>query len=216
MRVLFCFLLGYLIGGINPAYIIGRLSGFDIRQRGSCNAGASNVIILKGKKLGAFVSIFDIFKAYISVVLARLIAPTFFFAGELAGAAVILGHIFPVALNFRGGKGLACLGGVILALNWKLFIMLLLSEIVLLAITKYLCYVPISASIFFPVIHAYKLGTFLPIFIFLPVTITMVFKHVENLKRIRAGEEFRISFLWNRDEELARIGVSDEEKDMND
>ena len=208
MRVILCFIFGYFIGGINPAYLIGRHNGFDIRQRGSGNAGASNVIILKGKKLGAFVALFDIFKAYIAVILARRIAPTFFFAGELAGAAAILGHIFPVALKFRGGKGLACLGGVILALNWKLFIAMLFSEAVLLAVTKYLCYVPITASVCFPLLHAYKLGTFLPVFIFLPVAASMVFKHVENLRRIKSGEEVRISFLWNKDEELARIGVS--------
>lgn len=213
MRVILCFLIGYFIGGINPAYLIGRRDGFDIRQHGSGNAGASNVIILKGKKLGAFVALFDILKAYIAVIIARHVAPTFFFAGELAGVAAILGHIFPVSLRFRGGKGLACLGGVILALNWKLFIAMLLSEAVLLAITKYLCYVPITASVFFPILHAYKLGTFLPIFIFLPVAASMIFKHVENLRRIKSGEEVRISFLWNKDEELARIGVSSDDID---
>lgn len=211
MRVILCFVFGYLIGGINPAYIIGRRSGFDIRSRGSGNAGASNVIILKGKKLGAFVALFDIFKAYFAVILGRHMAPTFFFAGELAGAAAILGHIYPVGMRFRGGKGLACLGGMILALNWKLFIAMLLSEIILLAVTKYLCYVPITASVFFPILHAYKLGSFLPVFIFLPVAATMVYKHMENLRRIKNGEEVRISFLWNRDEELARIGVSPED-----
>ena len=211
MRAILCFLLVYFIGGVNPAYLIGRRAGFDIRQHGSGNAGASNVIILKGKRLGAFVALFDIFKAYIAVILARRLIPSFTYAGELAGMAVILGHIFPAALSFRGGKGLACLGGVILALNWRLFVIMLLSEIVLLAVTKYLCYVPITASFFFPIIHAYRLGSFLPIFIFLPVTATMIFKHIENLRRIACGEEVRISFLWNKDEELARIGISTEE-----
>lgn len=210
MGVIFSFIFGYLLGGINPAYVIGRRNGFDIRQRGSGNAGASNVIILKGKKIGTFVALFDIFKAYLAVVIARHIAPTFFFSGELAGAAAILGHIFPIGLKFRGGKGLACLGGVILALNWKMFIALLLSETILLAITKYLCYVPITASVFFPILHAYKLGSFTPIFIFLPIAITMFFKHRENLQRIRSGEEIRINFLWNKDEELARIGYSED------
>ncbi len=215
MRVLLCFIIGYLIGGINPAYLIGKQNGFDIRKHGSGNAGASNVIILKGKKIGTFVALFDIFKAYFAVIIARTIAPTFYFAGELAGAATILGHIFPVGMKFKGGKGLACLGGTILALNWELFVALLLSEIILLGITKYLCYVPITASIFFPLLHAYKLGTFIPIIIFIPVAATMFYKHLENLRRISKGEEIRISFLWNKDEELSRIGVSSDDYDFD-
>lgn len=166
------------------------------------------MIILKGKKFGVFVALFDIFKAYMAVVAARNIAPTFFFAGELAGAAAIIGHIFPATMNFRGGKGLACLGGVILALNWRVFVGLLFSEILLLAITKYICYVPVSASVFFTILYAYKLGSFMPLLIFLPVTAGIVFKHTENFRRIRNGSEARISFLWDKDGELARLGVS--------
>ena len=215
MRVLLCFIIGYLMGGINPAYLVGKRNGFDIRQHGSGNAGASNVIILKGKKTGAFVALFDIFKAYFAVMIARRISPTFYFAGELAGAAAILGHIFPVTMRFKGGKGLACLGGVILALNWKVFVGLLLSEVILLAITKYLCYVPITASIFFPIVHAYKLGSFIPLLIFLPIAATMFYKHIENLRRISKGHEIRINFLWNKDEELARIGISADDNDID-
>lgn len=216
MRIISCFILGYLLGGINPAYIIGRISGFDIRQHGSGNAGASNIIMLKGKKMGLFVAMFDIFKAYTAVIAARSIAPTFFFAGELAGAAAIIGHIFPIAMKFRGGKGLACLGGVILALNWRLFIGLLLSEIVLLLITKYICYVPVTASVFFPIAHAYKLGSFAPLFIFFPVTAIIVYRHTENFRRIRSGDEARINFLWDKDGELTRLGFSDEEINESD
>ena len=110
---------------------------------------------------------------------------------------------------------MACLGGVILALNWKIFVGLLLSEVILLAITKYLCYVPITASIFFPVVHAYKLGSLIPILIFLPIAATMFYKHIENLRRISKGQEIRINFLWNKDEELARIGISADDNDID-
>ena len=155
-------------------------------------------------------------QGFFSVILSvSLLMTTFFFSGELAGAAAILGHIFPVTMRFKGGKGLACLGGVILALNWKIFVGLLLSEVILLAITKYLCYVPITASIFFPVVHAYKLGSFIPLLIFLPIAATMFYKHIENLRRISKGQEIRINFLWNKDEELARIGISADDNDID-
>ena len=63
MEIILCGLFGYLVGNINPSYIIGRLKGFDIRNNGSGNAGASNAVLLMGKKIGAFSALFDIFKA---------------------------------------------------------------------------------------------------------------------------------------------------------
>ena len=107
--------MGYAIGNLNPAYVMGLRRGYDIRKKGSGNAGATNLMILEGKKAGAFVMCFDISKAAVSVGLARRIFAQSKFAGEAAGAACILGHMYPALMRFRGGKGLACLGGVILA-----------------------------------------------------------------------------------------------------
>ena len=94
---------------------MGLRRGYDIRKKGSGNAGATNLMILEGKKAGAFVMCFDISKAAVSVGLARKLFAQSKFAGEAAGAACILGHMYPALMRFRGGKGLACLGGVILA-----------------------------------------------------------------------------------------------------
>lgn len=66
MQIVLCFLIGYLIGNINPAYILSKLNGFDIRERGSGNAGASNVTMIMGKKAGVFTALFDISKAFIA------------------------------------------------------------------------------------------------------------------------------------------------------
>ena len=107
--------LGYVIGDLNPAYVLGLRKGYDIRKKGSGNAGATNLMILEGKKAGAFVMCFDISKAAASVGVARRLMRSNKYSGEIAGTACILGHMYPALMHFRGGKGLACLGGVILA-----------------------------------------------------------------------------------------------------
>ncbi|MBQ8433077.1 MAG: glycerol-3-phosphate acyltransferase [Clostridia bacterium] len=205
MSALGCILLGYLIGGINPAYLIGRRRGFDIRKRGSGNAGASNAVIVMGKKVGVLSALFDIFKSFLTVRLSAWLFPTFAYATILAGVACILGHMYPVFLGFRGGKGLACLGGMILAYDWAFFLALLSSELILVLIVDYICVVPITASIIFPVVYALRSKNLIGTLILLVSTFFILLKHIENLKRIRKGTEAHFSFLWKRDQEIERL-----------
>lgn len=198
-------LMGYLIGCINPSYLIAKYNGFDIRDRGSGNAGASNAVITMGKKVGAFSAVFDIVKAYASVKLAAILFPAFALAAEVAGVFCILGHIFPVSMHFHGGKGLACLGGVILGFSAPLFIVLLSVEILLALIVDYICIVPITASIIFPMIYfifTHNVGGTLLLSV---ASAVILFKHLENINRIRKGTEAHLSFLWKRDEEIRRV-----------
>ncbi len=203
--IIACILIGYLIGGINPAYIIGRLRGFDIRRRGSGNAGASNAVIVMGKGVGVFIALFDIAKAYISVKLAAYLFPALKLAGVICGSACILGHIFPFLMRFRGGKGLACLGGVVLALDWLVFVILLSAELVLVLIVDYICVVPITASIAFPIIFGLRTGSIIGALVLSIVAVVIQIKHVENIRRIMKGEEAHFSYLWNKDKELERL-----------
>lgn len=138
--------IGYATGMLNPAYVIGLRKGYDIRKKGSGNPGASNTIILEGKKAGLFVMAFDISKAAVAVSLSRRLFPKCDCAGETAGTACVLGHMFPATLGFRGGKGLACLGGEILAFSLHDFAIMLFFESVLLMATRYICLVPITLS----------------------------------------------------------------------
>ena len=121
MNFLYCILIGYFIGVISPSYIMSKLRGFDIRDKGSHNAGASNVAMVLGKSMGAICAVIDIAKAFFAVWLAQTLMPHFALAFPVAGVACILGHIFPFYMNFKGGKGLACLGGIILAFDWRVF-----------------------------------------------------------------------------------------------
>ena len=151
MSSFLCILIGYGVGMINPSYLIARARGFDIRKSGSGNAGASNAVITMGKGVGIFSALFDIFKAFFVTVCAGALFPETICARELAGCACILGHIFPAVMGFRGGKGLACLGGLILALDWRLFLILLAGEMLLAFAVDYICVVPMTAAVIFPV-----------------------------------------------------------------
>ena len=98
--------MGYLIGTINPSYIIAKLCGFDIREKGSKNAGASNALILFGKITGIGCALFDIAKATLIVWLCETLFPELAYSFAVTGVACILGHVFPFYMKFKGGKGL--------------------------------------------------------------------------------------------------------------
>ncbi|MBR3894604.1 MAG: glycerol-3-phosphate acyltransferase [Clostridia bacterium] len=204
-KLFLCALIGYLIGGINPAYVLAKIKGFDIRKHGSGNAGASNAVITMGKKFGLISALFDIFKAYASFKLAVYLFAETTFAGIVAGVSCIFGHIFPPLMRFRGGKGLACLGGVVLAFNPLVFLLLLAAELILVLIIDYICVVPITASIAFPIIYNVMEKDRIGALILGLATVVILFKHVENLKRIRNGTEIHLSFLWRRKKEIERL-----------
>ncbi|MCQ2469031.1 MAG: glycerol-3-phosphate acyltransferase [Ruminococcus sp.] len=205
MQTLLCSLMGYLVGNINPAYIIAKIKGFDIRKKGTGNAGASNAVIIMGKKAGAVVAIFDIFKAAVAVSVAAMLFPKLRFAKALTGGACILGHIFPFLMNFHGGKGLACLGGVILAYEPCFFLILLCCELILSLTFDYICIVPISGSMIFTSYYAFTTGDIAGTCVLSAVALVMLYKHIENIKRIQNGTEAHISFLWKKDQEIERI-----------
>ena len=205
MRIVICCLLGYLLGTINFAYIFGKLHGFDIRSRGSGNAGATNVTMIIGKSAGVLCAALDIFKSYTAYKLARLLFPALAFAGVLAGCCSVLGHIFPAWMHFSGGKGVACIGGMILAHDARLFLIFLITEILLTLVTQYICVMPLSLCILFPAVYAWQTGDVTGTLILLTLVPVIVYKHLPNIRRILAGKEMRVSWLWNPQREESRI-----------
>lgn len=203
--ILFGTICGYLLGCVNPAYLIGLLKGEDIRNTGSHNAGASNAVIVYGKKVGAFCALFDIFKAFLIVRATAMLFPLVPLAKVCAGSACILGHMFPVTMSFRGGKGLACTGGTILAYSVKLFFVLLLISLLIAIITDYICFVPASVAIYAPVLYGLFTKDYVGQIIFTAVGLLMLSKHFLNFRRILSGTEAHFSFLWNRENEIERV-----------
>lgn len=189
MRYILCFLIGYVLGTVNYAYIIGRIKGFDIRTKGSTNAGASNATVTMGWKIGVIVGLCDILKAFVSVIIVKFIFPELEFAGVIAGVSCILGHIFPFYLNFRGGKGFASYLGMILALDWRFFLIIGVSIIIITVVTDYIALATLTTVVVYPL---YLIFTRIEIIVLLIVTvasIVMIFKHISNIKKIISGQE---------------------------
>ena len=220
-KIILALLFGYAVGNINPSYIIGRLRGFDIRKKGSGNAGASNAVITMGKVVGIGSALFDILKASAVVWLAPLIFKDTPFVAEVAGVSCILGHIWPAVMKFKGGKGLACLGGVILAFDWRLFLIMLAAEIVLAVAIDYICVIPVTASVLLPLFYGFfgadgtgwlwhGAGSWWGALILTVATLAILVRHIENFKRIRRGTEMHLSFLWKKDKEaeVARVAAN--------
>ena len=209
--IISCALFGYLVGSINISYFLSKKKGYDIREHGSGNPGASNVVIIMGKKAGAFVAIVDILKAYIVVKVSLAFFPGLVYAGAIAATSVILGHIFPFYMGFRGGKGLATLGGSILALDFRLFFILLLFALFIAFVTDYICFVPITCSVIFPAVYGItQRNVWIAIILYIS-TVFILYRHIGNIKRIKAGKELRLSFLWNRKAEAERLGIKNDD-----
>lgn len=206
MEYVVCILAGYLIGGINPAYLFAKIKGFDIRKKGSGNAGASNAALTMGKKWGIISGALDILKAVLCFKLAEWAFRGKLFVGIVSGVSCILGHIFPVYMKFRGGKGLACIGGTVLAYSWKLFLVLLAVEAVIVLVSDYICFVSISAPFLFAFSVGFLERSVVGMLILLLPALVMLCKHFPNLKRIRMGKEVHFSFLWKGKKELDRVG----------
>ena len=205
-KVLTCILVGYLLGNISPAFFFGKTKGYDIREEGSRNVGATNVFLLVGKHAFFMTALLDILKAFASWKICQLLFPDLVTAGPLAGSACIIGHLYPVFLRFKGGKGLASMGGVVLAWSWKWFLILLAAAIVIAFTTRYVCLVAPTMSLVFPACFHWQTHLLMSTVILLVPAIPIFYKHRENFVRIREGKEMRTSFLWNKEAELKRIG----------
>jgi glycerol-3-phosphate acyltransferase PlsY len=204
MSYLLSAVMGYLVGTVNPAFILAKLHGFDIREKGSRNAGASNALLLFGKARGALCAVFDIAKAaFIIWLTGHIFAPDNTFA--VTATACILGHIFPFYMRFKGGKGLACIAGTVLAYDLKVFAVMLAAELIIALATNYICFVPITASVSFPVVYGVMDRDIWGALLLAVVAVVVFCKHLVNLRRIRVGREARLSYLWSRDKETARL-----------
>lgn len=125
--------IGYLLGCANLALLLAKRKGVDLLAGGSGNPGASNTAILLGWRQGILVAVHDAGKALLAVMAAAALFPNTDGIAAVAGAACVLGHIFPVFLKFKGGKGFASYIGMMLALNWQ-FALLVIAAVVLITV----------------------------------------------------------------------------------
>jgi glycerol-3-phosphate acyltransferase PlsY len=196
--------LAYLLGSFSSAVWIGKwFYDTDVRTQGSGNAGATNTIRVLGTKAGIIVMVLDIVKAWGAVMLATVFAGNRLSESQLidyqiiVGALAVLGHVFPVFTGFKGGKGVASLVGVIIALfSPYIFLLVLGWFAIVFIITRYVSLASITASIFFAILaifvfheqNMYLIILAALIAVFIPLT------HHKNIKRLLKGEESKLTF----------------------
>lgn len=196
-------IIAYAIGSISFSVILSRkFAGFDVREKGSGNAGSTNVLRTVGKKAAVLTLICDILKGIVAILVAILIGNIVknvdkSLLVQIAAIAVILGHTFPIFFEFRGGKGIATSLGALLIINWQIGLICLVFALLIMAFTKMVSAGSVSAAILFPVLtlflggqHFIVIGNYL-IFSIIMALIVM-FNHRTNIKKILNGTENKL------------------------
>lgn len=204
-------IIAYLLGSISFSVIFTKkFAGFDVREKGSGNAGSTNVLRTAGKKPAILTLICDILKGVVAILVAYLmgkIANADVWSSalliQIAGVCVVLGHTFPVFFGFKGGKGVATALGVLLVTNWQIGLICLVFALVLMALTRIVALGSIAAAILFPVLCFFITNNFLvgdestrmTYLVFgIIMAVIVIFNHRSNIQRMASGTENRLIF----------------------
>ena len=151
-------IIAYLIGSVNFSVILSKkMAGFDVREKGSGNAGTTNMLRSVGKGAAVLTLICDILKGVVSIGIAIIIGNIFNIQDkallvQIAGIFVVIGHTFPIFFGFKGGKGVATSLGVLLMSNWQIGLICLVFALVLMALTRMVSLGSVAAAILYPVL----------------------------------------------------------------
>jgi len=199
--ILLCLLAGYILGGISGGHVAGKIYKTDVREHGSGNLGATNVLRTLGWKAAVVTFAVDVSKVIIPVLIVRYVLfpqyAAYSYENQLLvlyyAFGAVIGHNFPMTLNFHGGKGVACLAATILMFDWKMALPEILIFVLLVAITKYVSVGSIVVSLFFfgwiVIVHDATLHLALLAAAF-PVSV--IFMHRSNIIRLIHGTENKI------------------------
>lgn len=191
MEFVLCILWGYIIGSFNPSILFSKQKSIDLRRNGTGNPGATNALMIMGKKTGITVMIIDITKAVFAVKTAQLIFPIVKSAALICGTAAVLGHIFPFYLKFKGGKGVAAFGGMILAFDPKLFLFLLITGFIIMMIVNSGVVLTLYSVIMFPLLITvfYESDHIIPSLI---ASTIVAYKHIPNIRDAISGKDIKV------------------------
>lgn len=192
MNYIFTALISYLFGSFNTAYFLGKAKGFDIRERGSHNAGASNIKVNLGWGAAILTGLADMFKAILSILLCSYLFPDDPLISFLAGAMAVVGHIFPFYMDFKGGKGYASYLGMLLGLDYKIALLAMALTVILSLLSNYIAIGTYAALLVVPVCFILKGESGAPLIVLILVSALIAFKHRVNIRRILRHEEIGI------------------------
>lgn len=184
--------LAYLIGTISPSLIIAKLKKKDLRGGGSGNLGASNTAILLGWQLGVLVGVLDILKAFIPIMLAKYLLSDYEYLPYIVATCVILGHMFPFYLKFKGGKGFATFFGSVLGLHWLAFIIIGLIFLMVVGASDKMALGTFTVITLFPVYIGVVDRNLIYVGIILIASIVISLKHIENIRKMINREEIGV------------------------
>ena len=201
-------IIAYLIGSVNFSILISKkMAGFDVREKGSGNAGTTNMLRSVGKKAAAITLICDILKGVVSIVIAIIVGNIVKnldreFLLQIAGIAVVIGHTFPIFFGFKGGKGVATSLGVLLMSNWQIGLICLVFALVLMPLTRMASLGSCGAAVLFPVLTLFinqhytvltegKSGRVYFVYSVI-LAIIVLYNHRSNIKRILNGTENKL------------------------
>ena len=199
-------IIAYLIGSINFSVIISKkIAGFDVREKGSGNAGSTNMLRSVGKGAAALTLLCDVLKGVVAILIAIGIGNLIKEADkgllvQLAGIAVVIGHTFPIFFGFKGGKGVATSLGILLMTNWQIGLICLVFALVLMALTQMVSLGSCAAAVLFPVLTLFikehyivaEGGSYFIYSVILAVIV--LYNHRSNIKRMLNGTENKLSF----------------------
>lgn len=199
-------IIAYLIGSVNFSVILSKkMAGFDVREKGSGNAGTTNMLRSVGKKAAALTLICDVLKGVVAILIAMFIGWTFKVENQsllvqIAGIAVVLGHTFPIFFGFKGGKGVATSLGILIMSNWQIGLICLVFGVLLIALTRMVSLGSCAAAVLFPVLTLFITDNYIVsqgsgyLIYSIILAVIVLFNHRSNIKRIMNGTENRISF----------------------
>lgn len=199
-------IVAYLLGSISFSVIISKkMAGFDVREKGSGNAGATNMLRSVGTKAAVLTLIGDALKGVVAILFAVIVGKIAkntdkALLVQIAGIFVVVGHTFPVFFGFKGGKGVATSLGVLLMTNWKIGLICLVFALVLMALTKMVSMGSVGAAILFPVLvlfihtnYTVSEGSSYLVYSII-LALLVAFNHRSNIQRILNGTENKLSF----------------------
>ncbi len=198
-------IVAYAIGSISFSVIFSKkMAGFDVREKGSGNAGSTNVLRSVGKRAAALTLICDVLKGVVAILIAVLLGNIVkeldkALLVQIAAVAVVIGHTFPIFFGFKGGKGVATSLGILLVINWQIGLICLVFALVIMVLTRMVSAGSVLAAILFPVLVLFIGQEYYIVsgnyFIFSVIMALIVaFNHRSNIKRILNGTENKLSF----------------------
>lgn len=196
MKSVFCILASYFIGSLSPSALIAKIKHENLRESGTKNLGATNTMLVLGKKYGIIVMLLDLFKGFFVVKMTGLIAWEIEWLSLASGLSAIIGHCFPFYMHFKGGKGLASYGGVVLAYKPTLFLFLLATCIILMLIVNYTFIVPYYSAAAFSLYVCITSGSIISSVLAVAASALIMAKHYGNLVKAKNGQDLKVrSFI---------------------